>query len=66
MSKKREIEYVFDEKQYKNQVMLMADRLCGTSCQMSADAIIEYCSRPDISQTQINRIIEAITPKTLG
>lgn len=57
------MEYMFTEEQYQNQVMLLADRLCGTSCQMSADAIIEYCSRPDISQAQINRIIEAITPK---
>ena len=57
------MEYMFTEEQYQNAVMRLADDLCGTSSHMAADAIIEYCGRPDIGQDQINRIIEAITPK---
>ena len=39
----------------------IADVLCGYSCGTSADAIIEYCSRPDISAAQIERIIREIS-----
>jgi hypothetical protein len=41
--------------------MSLADTLCGTPCVLAADAIIEYCSRPDISKAQIKRIVEALS-----
>lgn len=40
---------------------MIANYLCGWSCGTAADGIIEYCSRPDISKVQVNRIIEELS-----
>ena len=54
------MEYLFTEDQYQEAVMSLADTLCGTSCGMAADAIIEYCSRPDMSKRQLERLYEGL------
>ena len=54
-------EYMFTEEQYQNAVMRLADDLCGTSSHMAADAIIEYCGRPDIGHVEVERIVSTLS-----
>ena len=54
------MEYLLTEEQFQETVMRLADNLCGVSCGMAADAIIEYCSRPDMSQRQLERLYEEL------
>ena len=60
MKKKYNIKYAFTEEEYKEEVQRLADRLCGTSCHLAADAIIEYLKRPDISKAECLRIKDSI------
>jgi predicted transcriptional regulator len=55
------MKYLLTEEKRQDAVMSLADTLCGTPCVLAADAIIEYCSRPDISKAQIKRIVEALS-----
>lgn len=49
------------DEEYNEMVNDIADVLCGYSCGTSADAIIEYCSRPDMSKRHIERIVESLS-----
>ena len=55
------IKYAMDDPEYDDAINALADIMCGYSCGIAADAIIEYCSRPDISKRQIERIVESLT-----
>ena len=44
----------------KETVSMAADKLCGLSCGMAVDAVLEYVNRPDCSQTQIKRLISKL------
>jgi hypothetical protein len=55
------IKYEIDDPEYDTVIESLADIMCGYSCGIAADAIIEYCSRPDISKRQIERIVESLT-----
>lgn len=57
----KNVEFVLTDDHYHNLVMRVADMLSGYSNITSTDAIIEYCSRPDISKRHIERIIESLT-----
>ena len=44
----------------KETVSMAADKLCGLSCGIAVDAVLEYVNRPDCSQTQIKRLISKL------
>lgn len=51
-----------DDPEYDDMINALADLMCGYSCGIAADAIIEYCSRPDISKQHIERIVDSLKP----
>jgi hypothetical protein len=45
------------ETAYNETLNFMVSYLCGVSCGMAIDSILEYVKQPDCSQAQLDRLI---------
>lgn len=51
----------YNAETYQEWIDQFSDMLCGVSCGVAVDIIVNYVKRPDCSKAQLQRLIKELT-----